>query len=92
MVGRIIFRIVVDAAIPGGEFALGLGRQAVGQRRLKAKCRGEQKGKRAHHEALTLMEPSAITVPDRILPLSMLRTLTRSPAHPAAASPPSPKW
>lgn len=34
------------------------------------------------HEALTWMVPSAITVPERILPLSLLRTLMRSPAEP----------
>ncbi len=34
------------------------------------------------HEAPTLIEPSAMTVPEKTLPLSMLRTLTKSPAAP----------
>ena len=57
---------------------------ADGQRRLQAERRSaSSKDEGAqHHDAPTLIVPSAITVPEKILPLSMLRTLTRSPAEP----------
>ena len=45
--------IVEGAAILAGEIALGLRRQAVGQRRLQAEHGREQKGKSAHHDAPT---------------------------------------
>ena len=67
------------------KIALLLRRKTVGQRRLQAENGREQKGRSASHEALTRMVPSAITVPEKILPLSVLRTLIRSPAAPGCS-------
>src|SRR3569623_954324 len=83
--GRIVFRIVVDTAIFLRELPLGLGRQPIRECRLQADGGAQQKNKGAHHEAPTLMVPSAITVPERILPLSVLRILIWSPAAPGCS-------
>ena len=81
--GRVVGRLVEHAAVLGGDRLAGLCRQAVGEAGLRAERGGEREGKRPHlHEAPTRTVPSVITVPVMTLPLSTLRTLTRSPAEP----------
>src|SRR5690606_16448888 len=57
--------------------------------KAEAEAEAERKDQCAHHDSETLMEPSPITVPVKTTPLSMLRTLTRSPAAPACNGTPA---
>src|SRR5690606_644426 len=78
----IIVGIVEGAAVLGRNGLPGLCSETVGQHRLRRQDKGCHYARDALHDAPTLMVPSAMTVPVNTLPLSMLRTLTRSPAAP----------